>query len=74
MLTVVQFTLPQGAKKYVNSQWKLQEDPFSGDVANSYTDDGKMGSFYELESSSPAGELHGSDLGALAPYDPPAWQ
>ncbi len=57
VLTVVQFTLPEGAKKYVNSQWKLQEDPFSGDVANSYTDDGKMGSFYELESSSPAAEL-----------------
>lgn len=34
--------------------WKLQEHPFSGDVVNSYTDDGKLGSFYELETSSPA--------------------
>ncbi len=57
VLTVVQFTLPQGPAKYVNSEWKLQEDPFRGDVSNSYTDDGKMGAFYELESSSPAAEL-----------------
>ena len=40
--------------RYVNSAWKLQENPFSGDVVNSYTDDGKFGAFYELESSSPA--------------------
>lgn len=57
MLTIVQFSLPPGAKKYVNSQWKIQDDPFSGDVANSYSDDGKLGAFYEMESSSPAVEL-----------------
>jgi hypothetical protein len=57
VLTIVQFTLPQGATKYVNSQWKIQDDPFSGDAANSYSDDGKLGSFYEVESSSPAAEL-----------------
>ena len=54
VLTVAQFTMPKGATDYVNSMWKLQDDPFSGDVANSYNDNGKMGEFYELESSSPA--------------------
>jgi hypothetical protein len=57
VLTLVQYTLPQNATRYVNSQWKLQADPFSGDVINSYNDDGKMGAFYEMESSSPAAEL-----------------
>lgn len=57
MLTIVQFTLPEHATKYVNSQWKIQDDPFRGDVANSYSDDGKLGAFYEMESSSPAVEL-----------------
>ena len=50
----MKFTLPKGATEYVNSMWKLQDDPFSGDVVNSYNDDGKLGKFYELESSSPA--------------------
>lgn len=54
VLTIVQYTLPAGAKDYVNSQWKMQDDPFGGDVVNSYSDDGKLGAFYELESSSPA--------------------
>jgi len=54
VLTVVQFTLPKGVTGYVNSMWKLQDDPFSGDAVNSYNDNGKMGAFYELESSSPA--------------------
>jgi hypothetical protein len=59
-LTFVQFTLPAGATEYVNSMWKLQDDPFSGDVANSYNDGPaqpgakQMGRFFELESSSPA--------------------
>lgn len=57
VLTIVQYTLPQGASRYVNSQWKHQPRPFSGDVINSYSDDGQMGSFYELESSSPAAAL-----------------
>lgn len=57
VLTVVQFTLPAGAMKYVNSQWKLQDKPFAGDVINSYSDDGKMGGFYEMETSSPAAAL-----------------
>jgi hypothetical protein len=60
VLTLVQFTLPKGVKDYVNSMWELQENPFGGDVVNSYNDGppapGKpqLGKFYELETSSPA--------------------
>jgi hypothetical protein len=58
VLTISQFTLPEGITSYVNSTWKIQDDPFVGDAVNAYTDgpiDGKqMGKFYELESSSPA--------------------
>jgi len=54
VLTIAQFTLPRGVTDYVNSMWKLQDDPFNGDAVNSYNDNGKMGAFYELESSSPA--------------------
>jgi len=61
VLTVVFFSKPEEAEKYVNSLWELQEDPFGGDVANSYNDgpvNGEaMGPFYELESSSPAAFL-----------------
>jgi hypothetical protein len=62
ILTIVQFTLPEGKTNYVNSMWEIQEDPFSGDAVNSYNDgpleDGsQMGPFYELESSSPAALL-----------------
>jgi hypothetical protein len=57
VLTIVQYTLPTGATKYVNSLWKLQDKPFGGDAINSYNDDGKMGGFYELETSSPAAAL-----------------
>lgn len=42
------------ATDYVNSMWELQDVPFAGDVVNSYNDDGKLGRFYELETSSPA--------------------
>jgi len=61
VLTIAQFTLPQGATEYVNSLWKIQDDPFAGDAVNSYNDgpiDTKqMGRFYEIESSSPAAAL-----------------
>jgi hypothetical protein len=59
-LTLSFFTQPKGATDYVNSMWKLQDDPFSGDVVNSYNDGPsapgakQLGKFYELESSSPA--------------------
>lgn len=60
VLTIVHFTLPEGAKEYVNSMWELQDNPYGGDAVNSYNDGpqtpgGKqLGKFYELESSSPA--------------------
>ncbi len=61
ILTIAQFDLPKGNTDYVNSLWKIQDKPFSGDAVNSYNDgpiDGKqMGKFYEVESSSPAAAL-----------------
>jgi hypothetical protein len=63
VLTVVQFSQPSNAMDYVNSLWKLQDKPYSGDAANSYNDGPPapgakpLGPFYELESSSPATEL-----------------
>ena len=62
VLTIVQYNKPEEVREYVNSAWKLQEEPFKGDVVNSYNDgpneEGKvMGPFYELESSSPAAAL-----------------
>ena len=61
VLTIAQFTLPAGATDYVNSLWKLQDDPFSGDAVNAYNDGEvhgeQMGRFYEIESSSPAASL-----------------
>jgi hypothetical protein len=58
-LTLVQLTLP-AAEDYVNSMWEIQEEPYAGDVVNSYNDGPPepgaepLGPFYELESSSPA--------------------
>ena len=62
VLTVAEFTLPAEKRPYVNSMWEYQQEPFGGDVLNTYNDgpleDGSiMGPFYELESSSPAAEL-----------------
>ena len=59
ILTVLEIKVAKQTDKYVNSAWEVQDDPFSGDVLNSYNDgpleDGsQMGPFYELESSSPA--------------------
>jgi len=60
VLTLVQFTLPDGATDYVNSMWEIQKHPFAGDAVNSYNDGPAgpgtqgLGPFYELESSSPA--------------------
>ena len=62
VLTVAEFSLPAEKRPYVNSMWEYQQEPFAGDVLNTYNDgpleDGSiMGPFYELESSSPAAEL-----------------
>jgi len=62
VLTVVGYNLPDHPAGYMNSRWGNQEDPFAGDVVNSYNDgpvaDGSiMGPFYEIETSSPGAAL-----------------
>jgi hypothetical protein len=62
ILTLLVCSLPEGKTDYVNSAWRIQDKPYSGDAMNSYNDgpleDGsQMGPFYELESSSPAAAL-----------------
>lgn len=63
LLTLVLYTKPSGATRYVNSMWEHQSAPYAGDVINSYNDGppapGKppLGGFYEIESSSPAAAL-----------------
>jgi hypothetical protein len=70
-LTIVQFTLPEGAAEYVSSTWEMQKEPYAGDVVNSYNDGpnspgaAPLGPFYELETSSPALAL---DPGASAAH------
>jgi hypothetical protein len=59
VLTILEISAPNAEDNYVNSAWELQDDPYSGDVLNSYNDGAleggdQMGPFYELESSSPA--------------------
>ncbi len=60
VLTIVQYSEPGRPERYVNSAWKIQEEPYKGDVANCYNDGPpspekpQLGEFYELESSSPA--------------------
>lgn len=62
-LTLVVYTDGKGNTDYVNSMWELQDEPYGGDVVNSYNDGpsepGKkgLGAFYELETSSPVLEL-----------------
>lgn len=63
VLTLVQFSQPEGVTDYVNSLWKIQERPFGGDAENSYNDGPPapgakpLGPFFEMESSSPAAAL-----------------
>jgi hypothetical protein len=62
ILTIAQFTLPQAKTEgYVNSLWKIQDNPFDGDAINAYNDGpnngSQLGRFYEIESSSPAAAL-----------------
>jgi len=70
VLTIVQYTKPKDATCYVNSMWKKQENPYSGDVVNSYNDgpleagQKQLGPFYELETSSPALELKPKESGS----------
>lgn len=62
ILTILEFSFPENVADYVNSALEIQKEPFSGDVINVYNDGPTngvfgMGSFYELESSSPAAFL-----------------
>lgn len=60
ILTILKYNKPDDITDYVNSQWEIQEDPYGGDVINSYNDgppapgEEPLGPFYELETSSPA--------------------
>ncbi len=62
VLNILKYTVPEGPSNYVNGQWGPQENPFDGDVINSYNDGPTetgtiMGPFYEIETSSPGAEL-----------------
>lgn len=60
LLTLIHYNKPEDADRYVNSMWEIQEEPYEGDVVNSYNDGPPepgvpaLGGFYELETSSPA--------------------
>jgi len=61
-LTILQLSLPENEKEYINQLWEVQKEPYKGDAINSYNDGplengGQIGPFYELESSSPAAFL-----------------
>ncbi len=65
-LTLLWCSIPAEPDSYVNSKWGDQEDPYNGDVINSYNDgpveDGSiLGPFYEIETSSPGAELQPSE-------------
>jgi hypothetical protein len=71
LLTLVYYNKPEEHDGYVNSMWEIQDDPYGGDVINSYNDgpldDGsQLGPFYELETSSKAASL---DPGASLTHD-----
>lgn len=63
VLTLVKFSFNARDKDYVKSLFEVLKDPYAGDVINAYNDGepqpgaGKLGNFYELESSSPAKAL-----------------
>ena len=68
-LTIVKYDKPGSETDYVNSLWELQDNPYKGDVLNSYNDgppapgEKPLGPFYELETSSPALALKSGDSG-----------
>lgn len=63
VLTIIQYAYSKEDTDYVNSLWKHQKEPYSGDVINAYNDGSLDTSvnysptFYELETSSPTREL-----------------
>ena len=70
VLTIVQHSEPdKPTTDYVNSMWQHQDEPFAGDVINSYNDGPTtpggqaIGGFYEIETSSPALALRPGESG-----------
>ena len=67
VLNIVTYNVQHAPHGFVNSMWELQDEPYAGDVINSYNDGspepGKppLGPFYELETSSPAAALNPSE-------------
>ena len=67
LVTIAHFQQPSNVLDYVNSMWKIQEDPYRGDVINSYNDGPPspsyqpLSSFYEIETSSPAAVLRAGE-------------
>lgn len=63
VLTIVVYNEQAAPDGFVNSMWEHQQEPYSGDVINSYNDGSPepgvapLGPFYELETSSPAAAL-----------------
>ncbi len=62
VLSVAQYSMPNGNMDYVNALWEMQEQPYAGDLLNAYNDGindtgEQMGRFFEIESSSPAAAL-----------------
>ena len=63
VLNIVTYNIQEAPAGFVNSMWEHQEEPFAGDVINSYNDgspapgEPPLGPFYELETSSPAAAL-----------------
>ena len=68
-LTIIKYNKPYGVTDYVNSLWEIQQEPYKGDVINSYNDgppkpgEKPLGPFYELETSSPAFALGPNERG-----------
>ncbi|MEM7373283.1 MAG: SGNH/GDSL hydrolase family protein [Bacteroidota bacterium] len=69
ILTILTYSKPEGVSAYVNSLWEIQDEPYAGDVINSYNDGppepgaAPLGPFYELETSSPALALAAGESG-----------
>jgi hypothetical protein len=63
VLNIVTYNVQDAPHGFVNSMWELQDEPYAGDVINSYNDGSPepgaapLGPFYELETSSPAAAL-----------------
>jgi len=62
VLNIIKLNRPEGECEYVNELPSPQEDPFNGDVINSYNDGPSengvlLGPFFEIETSSPAAFL-----------------